>query len=82
MAAECSSLVVTGNCLPQMPEHSEVIITTLTNISHDLAELVVSSSSSYNMYRPVHLECTNKLMVPIQQTTFAIGQLVIGKSFK
>ena len=46
LAMDCSSLAVTISCLPQMPEHSEMIINTncLTDLSSsNSAQLVVSS---------------------------------------
>ena len=82
MAASPSSLVVTYGCLPKMPAHSEMIITTHhykgTNVLSpngcDPAELVVSSSQKAG-----HSEWTDEFIVPVQQTTLSAGELVIGK---
>ena len=77
MATECSSLAVTISCLPQMPEHSEMIINTncLTDLSSsNSAQLVVSSHKI-----SVHWEWTNECTVAIQETAvFTVGALVIG----
>ena len=74
MATIHSSLAVTKNYLPQMAEHCEIVTGTLMILSpYNLPELVVSSYSI-----PVHLEWIDNLMLPIQQTTFTIGELVIG----
>ena len=60
MPTECSSLVVTISCLPQVPENSEMIINTncLVDLYHppcDIGELVVSSHKI-----PVHWEWTSE----------------------
>ena len=82
MSTECSLLVVMNNCLPEMPEDSEMITITdcLTNLpSSNQAELVISS---YSIPIHLHFELTNddRLVVPIQQTTFETGELVTGIS--
>ena len=77
MTTECSSLAVTISCLPQIPEHSEMIINTncFTDLSSsNSAQLVVSSHKM-----PVHWEWTNECTLPIQETAvFRVGALVIG----
>ena len=78
MATERSSLAVTISCLPQIPEHSEMIINTncFTDLSSsNSAQLVVSSHKM-----PVHWEWTNECTLPIQETAvFRVGALVIGQ---
>ena len=77
-----STLVVTGSHLPQVPEHSEMIIssncfTNLISLDDDLAELVISSLKT-----PVHLELTNhdEDERGVQETTFTTGEIVIESS--
>lgn len=70
MAAEYSSLAVTKICLPQMGEHCEMVIGTLSFSNRP--ELVISS-----YYIPVHLEWTDESTVPVQQRTLTTGELVI-----
>ena len=74
MPTECSSLIVTNNCLPHLPEHSEMIINTDSVIdisSSDQAELVMSLLK-------IPVQWTNKVTVPVQETMFTFGALVIG----
>lgn len=75
MDTKPSSLVVTYHCLPEMPEHCEIVTTTKRTApdGHDHAELVVSSS-----HNATHSEWTDEFLVPIQQTRFSVGELVIG----
>ena len=74
MPTECSSLIVTNNCLPHLPEHSEMIINTdsvIDILSSDQAELVVSLLK-------IPVQWTNEVTVPVQETMFTYGALVIG----
>ena len=78
MATGSSALVVIKSHLPQVPEHSEMIINTncFTNlISSDdnLAELVISSLKTL-----AHMKSTNQdeYEKGIQKTTFTTGEMV------
>ena len=78
MPTECSSLIVANNCLPHLPEHSEMIINTdsvIDILSSDQAELVVSL-----LKIPVQW-WTNEVTVPVQETMFTFGALVIGRCY-
>ena len=74
MPTEYSSLIVTSNYLPHLPKHSEMIINTDSVIDmsfSDQAELVVSLLK-------IPVQWTNEVTVPVQETMFTFGTLVIG----
>ena len=70
MATESSSLVATKSSLPQLPEGSEMVMTTdwikrPVTMGPDPGELDVPSANDE---------------LPIQQTTFSAGELVTGQA--
>ena len=71
MADGYSSLAVTKICLPQMGEHCEMVVGTLS--FSNPPELVISSYCI-----PIHLEWTDEFTVPVQQRTLTTGELVIS----
>ena len=69
MATESSSLVATRSRLSQLPEDSEMVMTT------DWIKRSVTMGSG-----PGELDVPSANKLPIQQTTFSAGELVTGQA--